>query len=204
MVLTKTYKKYLKVSALIWTVCLAAFVLFYLFIFSPQNKTHKDIEKKIIQGKQEYEQAQRAAKSEIQASMNEEIGLLQNKLENFVLDSKSAADLTFDISQMAKECSLSSFNVQSSDMQVAASSEPNSIFEKHIKVSFVAGFNEFAVFLNSLERHKPVLFVNEFILSRQNNDKTTYQVILDLAALVQKPPAKIQDKNTERMVGLDI
>jgi hypothetical protein len=203
MILTNTYKIYLKVSALIWTVCLIAFVLFYLFIFNPQNKAHKDIEKKIIQSKEEYEQAQKAAKYETQAGMNEEIGLLQNKLENFVLDSKSAADLTFDISQMAKECSLSSFNVQSSDMQAPVSSEPNSIFEKHITVSFVAGFNEFAVFLNSLERHKPVLFVNEFILSRQNDDKTAYQVILDLAALVQKQPAKIQDKNAERMVGLD-
>ena len=41
------------------------------------------------------------------------------------------------------------------------------------------------------------------MLNHQNSDKTSYHVILDLAALVQRQPAEKQDKDIERMVGLD-
>ena len=204
MAFIKTYKKYFIISALIWTACLIAFVLVYLLIINPQNKAKNNIVKKLVQSEQEYTNAQQDAKNDTQVRINEEIGTLRDKLEKFVLDPQNAADLTFDISQIANECAISSFNVQSSDMQIMrTSSDPNNILEKHIKISFIAGFQEFALFLNTLERHKPVLFVNEFMLSSQSNEKTSYQVILDLTALVQKKPAETQKAVAETMVGLN-
>ncbi|MBN2590526.1 MAG: hypothetical protein JXA96_11750 [Sedimentisphaerales bacterium] len=204
MAFIKTYKKYLKVLALIWIICLVGFILAYLFLIGPQNELKKNIENKLVQGKQEYKRAQIAARYETQALINEEIGVLQNKLEEFVLDYKSAEDLTFDISKIANECSLSSFSVQSNNIDtISESSDPNNIFEKRIQVSFISGFQEFAVFLNTLERHKPVLFVHNFMLSKQNNSNTNYQVTLDLAALIRKQETTgINDENTTHIVGL--
>ncbi|MBN1974827.1 MAG: type II secretion system protein M [Sedimentisphaerales bacterium] len=192
MVLITTYKKYLKVSAVVWLICLVVFVLAYLFVMSPQNKKREDAEKELVNLQQEYKMAQKAAQEETKARLNEEIELLQKKLNSFVLDNKSAADLTFDLGKIADESKITSFNVQSYDAQNSSvSADPNNIFEKHIKVSFVAGFQEFALFLNTLERHQPVLFINEFMLSSQNKDKATFQVILDVASFVQKQQAAI-------------
>jgi len=197
MALLRKYKNYFKISGLILIVSLIAFALVFFFIINPKIKLKKDIVNKLNQSKQEYEMAQLAASPKTQANINEEVGVLQDRLNDFVLDYKSAADLTFDISQIASECSVSSFSVQSSDMQMIPSvSDPNNIFEKRIKVSFMAGFPEFAAFLNSLERHEPVLFINEFVLSRHNKDKTIFQVSLELAALVQK-----QEKNDELAIS---
>ncbi len=65
-------------------------------------------------------------------------------------------------------------------------SDSNSIEESNIDISFVSGFNQFASFVNSLERHKPVILVHEFELARSHQNKTAYQVTLDVRALVRK------------------
>jgi len=204
MAFIKTYKKYLKISALILIVCMAAFGLLYFLLIGPQNENQRNIETRLMQCKQEYSLAKIASKEENQALIREEIGNLKNKLNNFVLDNKNEADLTFDISQIANECELSSFSIQSSDVERnSESSEPNNVFEKSIKVSFMAGFEDFAIFLNTLERHKPVLFVNKFMLSRQNNSNANYQVTVDLAALVCKQTLESHEENVERVIGFN-
>ena len=65
-------------------------------------------------------------------------------------------------------------------------SDANSINESPINISFVSGFNQFASFVNSLERHRPVILVHEFKLDRSNQDKSAYQITLDVRALVRK------------------
>lgn len=202
MTLIKKYKKYFMSTALIWTFCLITFVLAYIFAMGPRYQTRKKIERELAESRQDYESAQQASKEETIVRLNDEIELLQNKLDSFVLDLKSAQDLTFDISRIAGESKVSSFNIKSDDMRASsASADPNNIFEKRITVSFIAGFREFAVFLNSLERHQPVLFIDAFTLSRQNNDNTTYQVSLDIAALVRKQQtAKKANDNIETIV----
>ena len=203
MNIIKKYKKYLKISGVIWAVCLALFVLSWFLVMSPEYEKTKKIERDLVESQQDYELAQQAAQEETKTRLNEEIELLENKLDVFVLNFKSAADLNFDISRIAEESKVTSFNIESNDMRAAAASaDPNNIFEKNVKVSFIAGFREFAVFLNSLERHQPVLFVKEFALSRQNNSKETYQVTLDIAALVQKQQVtKNTDEEAKQIVG---
>ena len=204
MAFVKTYKKYLKVSALIWAACLVVFVLSYFLLIGPQVENQKNLERRFAESKQEYELAQIASRSDTQAKINEEIEALVNRFEEFVIDYKDAEDLTFDISQIADECQVSSFSVQVNDTQkMAGESDPNNIIEKHFRVSFISEFEEFALFLNSLERHEPVLFVNKFMISQNNQNREEYQVALDLAALVQKQPTAKLEENAGLVAGLD-
>jgi hypothetical protein len=54
---------------------------------------------------------------------------------------------------------------------------------------------QFATFVNTLERHQPVLFVNEFTISRSNKGLLTYQVSLDVAVFEKKQQEReIADK----------
>ena len=205
MALIKKYKNYFRISALIWSVCLVAFVLVYFLVISPEYRERNKIEKELAESRQDYEFARKAAQEDMKAKMNEEIRLLQGSLESFVLSYKSAADLTFDITRIAGQCKLSSFNIQSNDgKNDMASADPNNILEKNLKISFTAGFREFAMFLNMLERHQPVLFVKKFLLSRQNNDNTAYEVTLEIAALILKQQEnKIKVVTAERKAGTE-
>lgn len=205
MAFIRKYKKYLRISALIWTVFLAISILFFIFVIYPQFQERDKTAKELIESRLNYEMAQKASLDETKTSIKEEVELLQGKLHSFVLDYKSSADLTFEMSRIADESKVSSFNIQSNDMKdVSGTADPNNIFEKCVKISFTADFRAFAEFLNSLERHQPVLFINEFSLNRQSNDSTTYQVTINAVALVQKQQAavtKAEKPETELFEG---
>jgi hypothetical protein len=202
----KTYKEYFIVSAFVWAACFVLFVVAYLLVIGPQNRQRKNIENEFDKCTQMYEFAQKAAQEETKNKLHNEIELLRDRLTDFVVDLKGAEDLTFDISQIASENKVDSFSIEGKEVRATSGiADSNSISESFIEVSFTAGFNEFAGFLNSLERHRPVLFVNEFSLVRSNKDESAYNVTLNVAAFVRRQQvSKAVDKPLETIIDSKI
>ena len=187
----KIYRKYLIRAAIIWAACLVLFGLAYMFVLRPQINVRKRLNNELAGKKQQYEMAQIAAREQTKARLNEEIEGMRDILEDFVVNLEDSANLTFDIGQIANREKVSSFSIQSSNKQgLSEIPDCNNICESHIDIGFVAGFNQFATFVNALERHQPVLFVNEFTIARSNKDELAYQVTLDVAAFVRKQQNK--------------
>jgi Tfp pilus assembly protein PilO len=183
----KIYRKYLIRTAIAWAACLVLFVLACIFILGPQKSGRKRLENTLTEKKQQYEMAQKAAQEQTKIRLNGQIENLQNTLKDFVLDFEDSANLTFDIGRIANEEKVASFSIKNKDKQgFSEIPDCNSICENHIDISFIAGFNQFATFVNALERHQPVLFVNEFSISRSKKGQSAYQVSLDVAAFVKK------------------
>jgi len=202
----KVYRKYITRAAIAWAACLVLFILAYILFLGPQKSSRKRIESALAEEKQLYELAQRAAQEQTKIRLNEQIEGLRNMLEDFVVDSEDSANLTFDIGRIANEQEVGSFSIKNKDKQgVLEIPDCNSIYENHIDIGFVAGFNQFATFVNALERHQPVLFVNEFAITRANNDKLAYQVTLDVAAFVRKQrDREIADQSSTSAIGSKI
>ncbi len=202
----KIYKKYLTRTAIVWAACLVLFVLAYVFVLGPQKSNRRRLESTLTEKKQEYEMAQRATQQQTRARLNEQIEGLRNILKDFVVDYEDSANLTFDIGRIANEENVSSFSIKNNDKHgVSEIPDCNSICENHIDISFIAGFNQFATFVNALERHQPVLFVNEFTITRSNKGQPTYQVSLDVAAFVKKQQDReIADQSSVPTVGSKI
>lgn len=187
----KIYRKYLIRTAIAWAICLVLFVLAYVFVLGPQKSSRKRLESALTEKKQQYEMAQDATQKKTQIRLNEQIENLQKTLRNFVLDHDDSANLTFDIGRIANEEKVASFSIKNKDKKgLSEIPDCNSIGENHIDISFIAGFDQFATFVNALERHQPVLFVNEFSISSSNKGQSTYQVSLDVAAFVKKQQDK--------------
>jgi len=183
----KIYRKYLTRTAIAWAACMVLFILAYIFVLAPQKSSRKRLESTFAEKKDLYEFAQRATQEQTKIRLNEQIEGLWDKLKDFVVDFEDSANLTFDIGRIANEEDLSSFSIKNNDKQgISEIPDCNSICENHIDISFTAGFNQFATFVNVLERNQPVLFVNEFTISRSNRGEETYQVSLDVAAFVKK------------------
>jgi Tfp pilus assembly protein PilO len=183
----KIYRKCLIGTAIAWAACLVLFVLAYVFILGPQKSNRKRLESTLTEKKQQFEMAQNAAKEQTKIRLNEQIDGLRDTLRKFVLDLEDSANLTFDIGRIANEEKVASFSIKSKDKKgLSEIPDCNNIGESHIDISFIAGFNQFATFVNALERHQPVLFVNEFSISHSNKGQSTYQVSLDVAAFVKK------------------
>lgn len=187
MVIPKALRKSLKISAIIWAGCLVLFVLIYILVLGPQNRTVKKLESEFYEKKQTYEFAQNAALEETQNKLLEQIRSLRDDLGVFTTDFKNSANLIFDISRIAKEKDVTSLNVENEKTKAASDQDlAKNISESRINISFISGFGQFAAFLNALERHRPVLFVNEFKLMRSNQNDSAYQVDMDVAALIEK------------------
>jgi hypothetical protein len=197
----KIYRKYLIGAALIWAACLVLFLLVYMLVLGPQRSSKKRLESEIAKKKQLHESALRAAKEETKIQLNEQIENLRDRLKYFVIDFEDSANLTFDIGQIASEKKVTSFNIKSKDdPKVSTVPDCNYICENHINISFIAGFNQFATFVNALERHQPVLFVNKFTIIRSNQDDSVYQANLDVAAFVRKQKGmETADKSSEQI-----
>jgi len=187
----KIYRKYLTRAAIVWAACLVLFVLAYILVLGPQKSGRKRLESTLAEKKELYEFAQIATQEQTKIRLNEQIEGLRDTLKNFVVDLDDSANLTFDIGRIANEEDVSSFSIKNKDKQgISEIPDCNNICENHIDISFIAGFNQFATFVNALERHQPVLFVNELTISRSNKGESTYQVSLDIAAFVRKQQEK--------------
>jgi len=209
----KTHKKYLMTGGIIWAACFAVFLIVYIVMLGPQRKYEKSIENKLTERKQVYESALRAARKETKIRLNEQIESLQSRLQDFVIDFEGSANLTFDISQIANEKKVASFSIKSKDGRGPSKiTEAKYIRENHIVISFIGDFNQFATFLNALERHRPVLFVDKFSITRSGQDDSGYQVSLNVAAFVKKQQseellsqdAKTADKGSMKLYGKKI
>jgi Tfp pilus assembly protein PilO len=203
----KTHRKYLITSAVIWAACLIIFLLAYMFIMRPQKNSKKLIENRLAEKKQIYESALKAAQKETKIRLNEQIEQLQNRLQVFVADFEDSVNLTFDLSQIADEKKVSSFGskVKSNRGSATKKDEYKYIRENQINISFTGDFNQFATFLNALERHRPVIFVDNFTLSRSKRGDEGYMVNLSVIAFVRKQQNdKTTDKATAQVYGRDI
>jgi len=202
----KIYRKYLTRAAIVWAACLVLFILAYILVLGPQKSSRKHFESTLAEKKDLYEFAQRATQEQTKIRLNEQIEGLRETLKDFVVDLEDSANLTFDIGRIANEEDVSSFSIKSNDKQgISEIPDCNSICENHIDISFIAGFNQFATFVNALERHQPVLFVNKFTMTRSNKGESAYQVSLDIAAFVKKQQEReIADQSLAPTVGSKI
>jgi len=184
----KSHKKYFITAGAIWAACFVVFLLAYILVLGPQKNYIKRIDNKLAERKQAFESARRAARGETKIRLNEQIERLQSRLNDFVIDFEDSANLTFDISQIANEEKVASFSIKTKDSRgLSAIPDCSYICENQIEISFTGGFNQFATFLNSLERHRPVLFIDKFVITRSGQEDSGYQVDMDVAVLVRKP-----------------
>jgi len=182
------YGKYFTKVALIWTGCFVLFFFVYMLMLAPQKNSKEQLEKQLGEKKQMYNSALKAAQKETRIQLNEQIEQLRNKLNNFVIDFKDSANLTFDISQIANGKEVTSFSIETKkDSGKNPAMSDKYISESRIDISFsTADFNQFAALLNALERHRPVIFVDRFAITRSDKSSSEHQVKMNLAVFVRK------------------
>lgn len=208
MSVIKTYKKYLTTAGLIWAACFVVFLLVYILVLGPQKNRKKRVEGKLAEKKQIYESALTASQKETKIRLNEQIENLRNRLKDFVIDFDDSANLTFEISQIANDKKVASFSIKGKENSVlSGESVSKYISENHIVISFTGGFNQFATFLSALERHRPVLLVDKFAITRSGQDDSTFRVSLNLAAFIRKQreaKTETSSKDSSQVYGVKI
>ncbi len=181
------YKKHFVTLGLVWAGSLVLFLLAYFLVISPQSTTVSQVLQQLDETKQVYEAALLTSKPETKTRLTEELGQLQNKLGDFAVDFENSANLTFDIGRIAGEKGLSSFAIKTADgRKESRKLDHQFLQENRVKLTFEGDFIQFATFLNALERHRPVLFVDRFKIVRSLQEYAPHKVEIDVAVFVVK------------------
>ncbi|MHC4475233.1 MAG: GspMb/PilO family protein [Planctomycetota bacterium] len=182
-----SYKKYFKTVAAVWAGCCVLLGAAYMFLLAPQAKDARQIREMLEEKKSIYEDARQAAKAETKAQLQKEIEALQNKLGDFVIEFEDAADVRFDISQIARNKKVNSFSIKRDNSRKETTLAGCELIGQNcVSIDFSGNFNQFAKFLNALERNRPVVFVDEFKVVRSKKDELQRQVEMDLSFFVRK------------------
>ena len=182
------YQKNLIKMALIWSGCFVLLFIIHMMLLSPQKSLKEKLEKQLAEKEQLYNSAFRMSQKETKVQLKNEIKKLQDELGNFVIDFEDSANLTFDISQIANEKKVRSFSIKTKDGR-GGSTLPDceQLNENDIEIRFATNnFNQFATFLNALERHQPVIFVDKFTMSRGSRSDEGHKVSMSLSVFVKK------------------
>jgi len=181
------YKKYFTTLALVWAGSLVLFLLVYFLVLSPQAAALSRVEQKFAQAKHTYEAALLASRTETKTKLARELEQLQNRLGDFAVDFNNSSNLTFDIGRIAGEKQLGSFTVKTVDSRKNANDNDNQYLQENkVQISFEGSFTQFARFLNALERHRPVLFVDSFKIVRSAQESSPHKVDMDIAVFVRR------------------
>ncbi len=183
----KIFREYATTLGLIWVGCLIVFVFVYMLALKPQSRFKRNLYKQLEEKKQDYIAARATSNEETKKRLVFDVEQLEDRLRRFVTDSDGSANLTFDISSIANENNVLSFSIKSRDNKsVFRVPQCNLIGENRMDVSFGGSFRQFAMFLNALERHEPVVFVDSFSITKGNRDDEANKISMSLSVFVEK------------------
>jgi hypothetical protein len=183
----KVRDKYLLIVVAVWGPCLALAVAAYTMVLRPQLDYRHDLETQIAEAKKHHARAMEAAKPELQGHLTEQVDRLHDRIEDFLVRVEEEPELSFTIGGIAEETRLESFGIRPAASLTSHTTDGSDrLTEKRLSVNFVAGFTRFATFLNTLERHQPVVFVETFTINRPQEADAKPQVDMGLAVLVEK------------------
>ena len=181
------YRKYMKVGALIWAVCFIILLLGYLVVLGPQEKLRRMTEKKLVDTKLLAQSAKEAAQEENKNMLLEKLSSSSEQLNNFVIEQENMGNLTLDIGRISDDAELDSIRSSfTGGERTARTDNYKHIIARYISVNFNSSFNEFADFLNRLERSQPVFFIDTFSITRSLESDSGHKVDMKLAVLVGK------------------
>jgi len=181
------YRKYFKIGILFWAVCFIVLLLSYLLVLSPQERLRRMTERKLADTKLLAQSAREAAEERNKNLLLEQLSNSGNRLKDFVVEQENAANLTFDIGRISSEVKLNSFSsIFTGSEGTIKTDNYKHIIARQISVNFNSSFNKFAIFLNTLERSRPVVFIDTFSITRSGESGSGHKVDMKLAVLVGK------------------
>ena len=183
----KMYARYLFVVTIMWTGVGLAMVVFYMFLMLPQQRQIVDIENRIAAQIQKQQKLKEASSPENQTHLKNQLTDRRQKLSNFVADFQHSDSLTFAVSEIARELNIDSFASRHvpavQDKQLEKCTH---IGEQRINITYNADFQRFAKMLNTLERNRPVVFVDKFKVERAENGTEEIKTEMELAVFLNR------------------
>jgi hypothetical protein len=181
------YKKYLIMMGIVWGASLLVFAAAYYLVITPQMKVRAKLYKEVTEKKDLLNVAIDASLEENKKKLQGEVELLKGRLYSYVTEYEDFPNLTFAVSRIAGDKQVSALTVRTpeQDRQQDPLTSKN-LQENKMEISYTSDFIQFMNFLNTLERHQPVVFVDKFKIQRGDQGASTNKVDMSLSFFVKR------------------
>jgi Tfp pilus assembly protein PilO len=180
------FSRYTIVTAAVWAVSAIILGGGYALFYMPQKAELLQVKTQCNESQTALEQAQLAAQEETKTKQQQECERVGQLISSFSTQQDSVTELVFEIGRIANELRLSEFSSKDQKQQnYSTVGKSKLVSEVWLNVDFQATFEQFALFLNRLECHDPVVFVEEVSFQRETQDTHGHKVSLQLSFLTE-------------------
>jgi len=179
--------KYAIVTLAVWAVCVVGIGGGFVLFFQPQKIERTQVQKQFSESQAELEKAQLAAQDQAKEKMKRRCEETSRLISEFSTKPDKMTELVFQVGQIANDLRLTEFSSKNEKRKDQSTVEKSKTLEEAwLNVEFFATFNQFAEFINRLERHCPVVFVEEVSFRRGTTKAKGHAVSLRLSFLAEK------------------
>ncbi|MGD0551690.1 MAG: GspMb/PilO family protein [Sedimentisphaerales bacterium] len=184
------YRKYIITMGIVWGVSFFLSAITYYIFITPQSKIKAQLQEEATEKKGRLEMAFDASLEDNRKKLAAETESLKTMLSNYVSEYEDSPNLTFAVSRIAGDRQVRAFTVKTPEI----SRQPDQLATKNLQenkmeISFASDFMQFANFVNTLERHQPVVFVDRFRVQRDGQSGAANRVDMSLSFFVRRKQA---------------
>ena len=185
----QAYKRYFKTVGVLWAGCFSVLAVVYFFALLPQEPILVEIKGQLSAKQLEYRRARIAASDKVRNRLQKEAEKLKADLDMFITDLDKSGSVMFDVGQLVSGMQVSSFANKGKTTKSSFLDVSNCVYlgEVSFWIEFTSDFNEFMKVINVLERHRPVVFVDRFSITRSRSDNVSHKVGMTLSLYIGKP-----------------
>lgn len=181
-----TLTRFQKTALSVWAGAGVLLIAGFFAVYLPQHRALGQINQKYIESGKQAQLAQKAAAEDTRKQLEIRTRQTAEQLGAFTIPSDQISSLVFDIGRMAGELNLAGFASKSIDAQQPLSDKKKAkplLSEAWLSVEFQGSYQQFANFVNRLERSSPVVFVEKVFVTRQRQETEGCQFTMELSIL---------------------
>lgn len=176
------------VVGLVWVVCLGIIGVGMLLSGGTHSVALVQAERALAESQEKLAFAQSAGKEETKQRTLDRLTQTRESLYTFTCPNAAESALIFRIGQMANTLELKKFTSRVPETVPDKTLEKTErLTEGWLAVDFAADYLKTAAFVNALERHEPVLFVESITLRRSDENPQEATVRMLISYLIQSP-----------------
>ena len=183
-------KKSILIIASIWAVSLVTCFLFYMFLLSPQQDEINSIHLQLSEKNESNQNLKSAEAAQMRERISDELEEKQKILDNYSFNMNESGKLTYIVGRISGDFdSIDTGSFTSKRLMEGSVSKTEGfehLSEERLNVSFMSDFEGFVRFLNNLERNRPIIFIDRFVMKPGTKESFRMSVTMYLAALVAK------------------
>ena len=172
--------------AVVWDICALALMVFYMGVVFPAQRSARQVNRRLDEITGRYEEACEFVRGKHLEEMRRQVDLLRAELGKYLVSRDEARDNASGISRIAEQAGIKGYSTRYRNSSLIEELDNClHVGASCVNISWTGDFEQFARLVNELERHRPVVFVDGFLISRPDNPAAEgCQIELSLVILV--------------------